>query len=92
MVTLRAAPFVLQADEVSSDLGPPSSFPGLEAVMVDTISDLDAQLDRARATYLAAEERGDLDAANLAYGQLDRLLERRFACPQSLPAPRPPSG
>lgn len=45
------------------------------------ISDLDARLDQARTAYYDAIDSGQLDVADMAYAQMDALLEQRIHLP-----------
>lgn len=56
--------------------------------MIDqaAVADIDARLLAARDAYQAAIDAGNLDGADLAYAQMDRLLEQRLHLPQQRPA------
>ncbi|MGZ4517275.1 MAG: hypothetical protein ACXVXN_05035 [Mycobacteriaceae bacterium] len=45
------------------------------------ISDLDARLDQSRTAYYDAIDNGQLDVADMAYAQMDALLEQRIHLP-----------
>lgn len=48
---------------------------------MDTIPDIDARLTQAYEAYCGAIDAGKLDVADLAYAQMDRLLEVRISLP-----------
>jgi hypothetical protein len=43
-----------------------------------TTAELDERLDQARLSYYDAIDQGKLDVADMAYAQLDALLEERL--------------